>query len=490
MVVDDDPSNVKILHQALAGEYRILMALNGLQAINVCLDEQPDIVLLDVKMPAMNGYEVCARLKSNPRTQDIPVIFVTARDDAQAENLSLASGGVDFIPKPFNAQVLAARVGAHLRLKMQADALKAQAFELDKAQELGRIGSWTWQGNAGALACSAPLLSLLSLSTHDNQATQIAALKDGLAPVDWLALLRRFALASRGLLAGDLDLSYKAKNQSATESMFLRWKFSHQALPGGYVVRGTVLDITQQRLAERLRVQKEAAEEISLQKSKFVSSVSHEMRTPLNALLGFAQLLSQSPAAAQYPSVGAQAQLMLEAGQHLLTIVEDLLNLGCIEAGALKVKLEPVHLPPLLMEAKSMLALDASRKGIQVIVHASPPGAEVVADGAKLRQVLLNLLSNAIKYNRPDGAVHVRTMKVGSSLTIAVEDTGKGLSVAQLEQLFERFNRLGAENSAIPGMGIGLAITRQLVEAIGGRIHVESCPGVGSIFSVTLPLSR
>jgi len=466
------------------------VALNGPKAIDLCLNEMPDIVLLDVMMPTMTGYEVCERLKSNGRTKDIPVIFVTAKDDDQAENSSLACGGVDFIPKPFNPQVLAARIGAHLRLKLQADALKTQAFELDKAQELGRVGSWAWQGEHRALTCSASLLKLLSLPPGGYPSTQLTSLKKGLSPGDWFSLLKRFLLASRGRVSADLDTAYRAPHLPLSETMWISWKFTHQATPGGCIVRGTVLDITQQRVAEKLRVQKEAAEEVSFQKSKFISSVSHEMRTPLNAVLGFAQLLCQSPAARQTPSVGTQAEMILEAGRHLLAVVDDLLNLGSIETGKLKTQIEPVHVPPLLIEARSMLALEASRRGIQILIHPAPPHAEVLADRSRLRQVMLNLLSNAIKYNRPDGLVHVRVTADGTSLTIAVEDTGKGIPTEKLPHLFERFNRLGAENSAIPGMGIGLALSRQLIELMGGKVHVESCPGIGTVFSVTLALAR
>jgi len=220
--------------------------------------------------------------------------------------------------------------------------------------------------------------------------------------------------------------------------------------------------------------------------------MSHELRTPLNAVLGFAQLLRMDP---QQPLLDDQlrkVRLIERAGAHLLAMISDVLDLSRIEAGALPMSVESLHLETVLHDAVSMVA-DAAEQA-RVSLDIAPQDAELTvrADRVRLRQVLVNLLSNAIKYNRPNGRVTVSVTRDAEGtpaprLRIAVSDTGLGLSPSQQAQLFQPFNRLGRERSQTEGTGIGLVISQRLAELMGGSLTVRSEAGQGSTFVLTLP---
>lgn len=250
---------------------------------------------------------------------------------------------------------------------------------------------------------------------------------------------------------------------------------------------GVNWDITDYKQAEQALRDKAAAEQASRAKSEFLARVSHELRTPLNAVLGFTRLLATD---AEHPLRETQQQriaIVETAGAHLLALINDTLDLASIEAGTLPLDNEPVRLAPVLAQALQWAQPAAARAGVNLEVL----DCEAVAQGdaRRLRQVFINLLTNAIKYNRPGGSVAVRLLPVSDPAWLAVEvrDTGRGLTPAQMNQLFEPFNRLGAELEDIEGTGIGLTIVHHLVERMGGAIVVDSEPGVGSCFTVWLP---
>jgi signal transduction histidine kinase/ActR/RegA family two-component response regulator len=235
----------------------------------------------------------------------------------------------------------------------------------------------------------------------------------------------------------------------------------------------------------------EEARNANQAKSAFLSSMSHELRTPLNAILGFAQIL----AADNLPTTPEQkkefAGHILKSGRHLLTLINEILDLAKVEAGALTLSMEPVCLSEVLLECRTMIEPLAAARGIRVqFPTADEPGhaaALVQADRTRLKQVLLNLLSNAVKYNREGGTVTLECIACGPDrLRLSVADTGMGLRPDQVAALFQPFNRLGQENSAQEGTGIGLVFTRRLVELMKGEIGVTSTPGVGSTFWIEL----
>jgi len=235
-----------------------------------------------------------------------------------------------------------------------------------------------------------------------------------------------------------------------------------------------------------LETAKLAAEKANLAKSDFLSSMSHELRSPLNAILGFAQLMdSGSPLPT--PTQKASINQILQAGWYLLELINEILDLALIESGKLSLSLEPMSLPEVLRDCQAMIEPQAKKSGIRMSFPQLDVPYFIHADRTRVKQVLINLLSNAIKYNRPVGAVEVIcSVNAAGAVRISVQDTGEGLSAEKLAQLFQPFNRLGQEASAEEGTGIGLVVSKRLVELMDGKIGAESVVGVGSVFWIEL----
>lgn len=230
----------------------------------------------------------------------------------------------------------------------------------------------------------------------------------------------------------------------------------------------------------------EEARSANQAKSAFLSSMSHELRTPLNAILGFAQILTSDSLPSTLEQKKEFANHILKSGRHLLTLINEILDLAKVESGTVTLSMEPVALADTLQETRTMVEPIAAARGVRVL-YPDVPGAVVLADRTRLKQVLLNLLSNAVKYNREAGAVVLSCEQVGPTrIRLSVQDTGVGLDAEQVASLFQPFNRLGQEGGQQEGTGIGLVVTKRLVELMGGEIGVTSSPGVGSVFWIEL----
>ncbi|WP_457420741.1 ATP-binding protein [Roseateles sp. P5_E7] len=241
---------------------------------------------------------------------------------------------------------------------------------------------------------------------------------------------------------------------------------------------------------EELRLATAAAEKANRAKSEFLSSMSHELRTPLNAIIGFGQLLGGEVGEAKPERRREFVEHIVGAGKHLLTLINEILNLARIEAGHVELSLEPVLLDDVLAGCRQMIEPMAAQRGISTQFTPSG-GCVALADRMRLKQVLLNLVSNAIKYNRPGGSVQVScSSPQPQQVRIEVRDTGRGLEPEQVKALFQPFNRLGQEAGPEQGTGIGLVVTQRLVELMGGQIGAHSTPGEGSVFWVDLRTSE
>src|SRR5205814_655789 len=230
-----------------------------------------------------------------------------------------------------------------------------------------------------------------------------------------------------------------------------------------------------------------AADKANRAKTDFISSMSHELRTPLNAILGFAQLLESGSPPPTSPQ-NRNLDQILKAGWYLLELINEVLDLALIESGKVTLSREPVSLAEVMLECRAMIEPQALQRGIVMTFPRFELPQFISADRTRLKQVLINLLFNAVKYNRPQGSVAVECAPglPPGSLRISVRDTGAGLAKEQLAQLFQPFNRIGKETGGEEGTGIGLVVTKRLVELMGGTIGVESAAGVGSVFWVEL----
>ena len=256
----------------------------------------------------------------------------------------------------------------------------------------------------------------------------------------------------------------------------------------GYLLIGTDNSV-RKRVESELNAAVAAAEEANRAKTDFLSSMSHELRTPLNAILGFAQLM-ESGAPPPTPPQKRRIDQILKAGWYLLELINEILDLSLIESGKVTLSREPVSLVEVMLECRAMIEPQAHKRGIAMTFPRFAVPYFVKADRTRVKQVLINLLFNAIKYNKPEGTVAVEySLRPPDSIRISVRDTGAGLSTEQLAQLFQPFNRLGKEAGAEEGTGIGLVVTKRLVELMGGAIGAESTVGMGSVFWIELGLT-
>ena len=254
-----------------------------------------------------------------------------------------------------------------------------------------------------------------------------------------------------------------------------------------YVI-SVVNDISTRKESEAAVRAAEVALRANAAKTEFLSRMSHELRTPLNAVLGYAQLLRMDRTSPLSPGQAQRVQHIERGGTHLLALIDDVLDLSRIESGRFVLSPEEVDLRLIAEESIAIVSGQASAAGVSL--HLDKRVTELrqraMADRVRLKQVLINLLSNAIKYNRPGGAVDLGWTRQGDEWKLQIADTGHGMNAVQLAHLFEPFNRLGAEKTAVEGTGIGLALSRHLVQLMGGRLHVDSEPGRGTIVTLTV----
>lgn len=359
-------------------------------------------------------------------------------------------------------------------------------FALDGAGH----GVWDWALGLSRVYYSPRWKSMLGFEVEEIS-DHPSELIDRIHPDERSNVVRRFmdyCQTGQGLFQAEFRMRHKSGE-------FI-WILSRGKVVGhesdGRAMRvvGTHSDITPLKLAEKALRDKHSAEVASRAKSEFVSRMSHEIRTPLNAVRGFAQLLAQHPLAAGADEVRGYVDQILHGSAVLGELVNDVLDLQQIESGAFPVAREVVDLPALTRQSFSMLAPLAREAHVQ-LQDRVPPEATVWGDRRRLQQVLVNLTTNAIKYNRQGGSVSLDVRPgEGGMLALTVEDTGPGMSADQLGRLFHPFERLGKDTSQIEGSGLGLIITRSLVEAMGGRLEIRSQLGEGTHVTVSLPAAE
>lgn len=316
-------------------------------------------------------------------------------------------------------------------------------------------------------------LSLLDLVAHHNEALAMV-LSVFLTPEEAIRAVR----ASAELLAESLG----------------PFEMAHRGFQEANETLARVNENLQREIAERIEAESAArlargeAERANSAKSEFLSRMSHELRTPLNAVLGFAQLLELDDLSSDQRESVEQIE---KAGRHLLDLINEVLDIARIESGQLSLSLEPVEVRSAVAEALLLVRPLAAERGISVVLEDSPAlSVYAKADRQRIKQVLLNLLSNGIKYNRERGNLAIRCQEAsGSRIRLEVADDGPGIPSDRLHRLFTPFERLGAEGTGVEGTGLGLALSKRLVEAMGGALGVSTALGQGSTFSVELAMA-
>jgi signal transduction histidine kinase len=381
LAIDDTPANVMMLGSALEGEFDLQFATSGAIGVALALRNPPDLILLDVMMPEMDGFEVCRRIKIHPLLQHIPVVFLTALSDSASESAGLGMGAADYITKPINVET------AHRRIS--------------------------------------------NLLEREQLRREVEGHRDHLEEL---------------LLAGSVALS----------------------------------------------IAKEAAEAADHAKTHFLSNMTHELRTPMNAIIGLTELaLGRASDAKQAEQLGK----VQRASEQLLALITQMMDITGLQAKQLSLEQKPFKLTTVLESLSRLLAPDAQRKGLAWSVDMQGECASLAlqGDAVRLGQVLLAMAGNAIKFT-PRGNVAVLVTLVEQTdrdvmLCFEVRDTGVGIAAADQKRIFSLFEQLdGSSRRRHGGTGLGLALSRQLVELMGGQCGVKSQLNVGSVFWFTARL--
>jgi PAS domain S-box-containing protein len=384
------------------------------------------------------------------------------------------------------------RIGVMIDItdRKRAEIALAQSGELWKrALEGTGDGVWDWHVQEGRELLSPACKALYGFAPEELPDTPDAL--DGRTHPEDLESMR---IARKAHFAGQTPI-YINEHRVRCKDGSWKWILSRGMVltrdAQGHPLRmvGTHTDITLRKQADALRAERDRAAAADLAKSQFLSRVSHELRTPLNAVLGFTQLLELEPGDGERQRQWI-AQV-LSSGRHLLALMDDVLDLSSAQTGQLAMATEVLPLREPLDEALAMLA--ASAAAAQVRLHndsrdsLDTPPCRVRADRRRLLQVLSNLIGNGIKYNHPQGWVRVQVETVAGWVSIHISDSGPGLDALQQARLFQPFERLGAQRGPVAGTGLGLALSRELVEAMGGSITVRSEAGAGATFTISLP---
>ena len=525
LIVDDEPKNLTVLETVLDDPgYRLVRAESADQALLALVAEEFALLILDIRMPGMTGFELAQMIKERKKTARVPIIFLTAYYNEDQHVLEgYGSGAVDYLHKPVNPVVLRSKVAVFAELHrmnrecgMANRALLAEVTERRRAQEQLRELNETLEqrvaertealGDKQFYTRSLIESSIDAIMTTDPRGIitdvnrQMEALtgctRDELigAPFkDYFTDPERAEAAIKLVLSekkvNNYELTARAMDGKETVVSFNASTFydRDRRVQG---VFAAARDVTERkRLDQELESAKSVADKANLAKSDFLSSMSHELRTPLNAILGFAQIM-EADSPQPTPSQKRSIDQILKAGWYLLELINEILDLTLIESGKLPLSLESVSFTEVVRECQAMIEPEVQKRGISVTFPKFEIQYVIKADRTWVKQVLINLLSNAIKYNKAGGTVDVDYIaSTPGRIRICVKDTGEGLAAEKLAQLFQPFNRLGKEAGIEEGTGIGLVVTKRLVELMGGELGVESTVGKGSVFWFELNLT-
>ncbi|MDL2358069.1 MAG: response regulator [Pseudomonadota bacterium] len=432
LVVEDSPTQAERLRRLIQSiGYRVRVASNGQRALNLIRERKPHLVVSDIVMPEMNGYELCRALKADPTLRAIPVILVTALNDAKDIIRGIECGADNFIRKPYSEEYLLNRI---------SQVLLNQRLRQDAGAETG-IGVYLGEQKHFINASRQQMLDLL-ISTYE-QAVQVN---------------------------GELQ----ARERQVLE---LNMRLSHHAAE--LEAHNQEIALKNIELAEANRM-----------KSAFIANMSHELRTPLNAIIGFTgTLLMKLPGPLTHDQ-DKQLNTIRTSARHLLSLINDILDVARIEAGKMTLALAPVQCQELLGETAESLRSLAEQKGLALTVDLPAEPIAIMSDRRALTQIIINLISNAIKFTE-QGTVRVSLEQHASDGGLVTEfcvtDSGVGIAADDQSKLFQAFAQLDATSTRhAEGAGLGLYLCQNLANLLGGSVQFSSELGIGSAFTLVL----
>ncbi len=545
LAIDDNRDNLTII-KALINEAfpkaQTIFANDGFRGLELAFEKEPDIILLDIIMPGMDGYEVCKKLKVHPITADIPVVFITAiKDDKQSRIKALEAGGEGFLSKPVDISELTAQIRAMLKIR-EATILKRGEKERlenlidERTRELQKTHAETLnllkyfqaenekrKKSEAALKESEEKTRLFKRAVDSSSVGIIITdiegkiiytnpfyLKiSGYRESELIGQLSTFLDANfqpetfnrkrwKNILSGK-DWSGEIKNiKKNGESYWVKAVISPIVNTAGEITNFIVVseDITQKKqLLEDLITAKEKAEESDKLKTAFLANMSHEIRTPMNGILGFAELLKEQDLTNEIQQ--KYIHIIEKSGARMLNIINNIVDISKIEAGLMEITLTDSDINEQIDYIYNFFKPEVEAKGMQLYFkkHYANHKAIIKTDQEKLYAIFTNLVKNAIKYSYRgyiEFGYYPEQNKQGRDLMIFyVKDTGIGIHKDKTSIIFDRFRQVSeGKNRHYEGAGLGLSITKSYVEMLGGKIWVESEEGVGSRFCFSLPYNH
>lgn len=474
LVVDDQAINVQTLYQTFSADHQVFMATSGEQALAVSIANQPDVILLDIVMPDMDGYEVLRRIKAHPDICHIPVIFISASPDDTFEVRGLNAGAVDFIFKPINPQVVRARVKIHLTLLEQQLALQDSEQYTRAIVENAADGIIVSDESGYIQSANHAVSTIFGHQAADLIGANIKILLSDPQRDEFRNYYSAHCLEQK--IIPDVIKETEGKHQDG-HVFPIELALSTKVYRNHAIVVILIRDISERRRVEKM-------------KTDFISTVSHELRTPLTSISGALGLMVGGALGNVPDNMQTMLSMAHQNSLRLSTLINDLLEMDKMLAGKMQFDFKVQALMPIIENAVDSVHAYAQRFNVSYRITDKVDDVLVNVDANRLLQVLVNLLSNAAKYSPAHGQVEITVAVEASKLRICVIDHGSGIPLAFQQHVFQKFSQADSSNNrGTGGTGLGLAIAQEMISHMHGSIGFTTEIDVGSCFYIVLPVA-